>query len=561
MIRQILSLSRLWMLSGSLVAGVAAHAQTGPGAVGPASPTPATVATSASISADDYVQLEVTLKAGTGQNVMVFNHCPDGELWHLDLKSLLGSAKHATLGVSIDVPGLNRLTLMPVSIDIKKSGLFGSNRTCTVTVDQIHYLSPLLAVRKYDGQSIGVTSVLSVSKTPNPTLATTLNGVLNITGKLSGLPVASALQFQGAVTNVLGQVAISNTETSGQHFIITPGPVPADYSWTAPAMLTSGDGGPGTDVVLTARLLPRQSLFRAPASGRWTVSDVLGTGFGSDLLGSANPAGDLGGYLMATDSTNLNNLRNASTAVSASVACDSIRSKVIGLGLTDADEALVLWAVTHQYTPASGVRPSDIDAMNCLSGAWNDLPATIVATKVPIVPPPPPGAPPTTVAMKAATQVDNAFAVFLEAATWPARAAAADALFGYPLVYTDTGSILMPTATLHSTAEWPVNMTSRDAVIAPKVRCYAYRPATDPQPVGTARSVMYAVADAPAVSGQGRQVILASYFANGPSADPAKIAEIDVLTDLTADQRTAITAALKAGSCPNGEKPALIFSN
>jgi hypothetical protein len=559
MIRQILSLSRPLILSGALVAGVAAHAQTVPDTVGLAPSTPITVPISMSVTADEYVQLEVTLKAGAGQNVVVFNHCPDGELWHLDLKSLLGSAKHATLGVSIDVPRLNPLTLMPVSIDIKKSGLFGSNRSCTVTVDQIHYLSPLLAVRKYDGQSIGVTSVLAVSKTPNPTLATTLNGVLSVTGKLSGLPVASALQFQGAVTNVLGQVAISNTETSGQHFIITPGPVPADFSWTAPAMLMSGDGGAGTDIVLTARLLPRQSLFRAPESGRWTVSDVLGTGFGGDLLGNANPAGDLGGYLMATDGTDLNNLRNATTLASASVACDSVRSKVIGLGLTEADEALVLWAVTHQYPPTNGVKPSDIDAMTCLSGVWKKLPAIIDPAK--IDPTPPPGPPPTTVAMKATTQVDNAFAIFFEAATWPARASAADALFGYPLVYTDTGAILMSTATLHSTAEWPVNMTSRDAVIAPKVRCYAYRPATDPQPLGTARSVMYAVADAPAVGGQNRQVILASYFANGAPTDPAKIAEIDVLTDLTADQRTAIIAALKVGSCPNGEKPAMIFGN
>ena len=56
-------------------------------------------------------------------------------------------------------------------------------------------------------------------------------------------------------------------------------------------------------------------------------------------------------------------------------ACKPIL-EVQSMGLSDRDQALLMWAVTHNQ-PSPSLSPFDIDSLQCLNLAWTYLPSEI----------------------------------------------------------------------------------------------------------------------------------------------------------------------------------------
>jgi len=520
---------------------------------------PVTRAAAATIETSGYVRLEVTLTTSAASKEVTFNQaCPERSLWGISLKELLAGQEHVTLGVSISAPGVSAIEFKPLAIDKKSSGLFGTNRQCSIVLDEMRYLSPVYYVRRYENQQFTVAPIYKKADAANPGLADTINAATAFALKLSGVPAETAAPYQDQLKTILGNVSVSATETFPKHPVIKPGPVPGDdmFQWRTNGIFKVS--GKPVDVILTARLIPVTSLISDPTPGpdgkvRWEVSDVLNSPFAANLAPGANPGGTIGSYLTSTAAYDLANFGKATTKGEASNACDPLLPRVRAMGLSDRDEALLLWAVTHDRPP-SALSPYELDHLNCLDAAWRNLPAEISAGRIVAQDPPPATlTPPGLKQMKAATQVDDAFAIFFKTTVWAERRQVAAALFGYPAQYDDPAGLLFDaTAKLDNADQW-LALHIAATPVADRIGCYAYVPAAD----ASGQSVMYAVADT--VAGRNApQAVLTVTFANVEAGADAKIAAIDVSSTVSAAQKAAITGA-NGSICSSGYKPALIF--
>ena len=106
-------------------------------------------------------------------------------------------------------------------------------------------------------------------------------------------------------------------------------------------------------------------------------------------------------------------------------------------------------------------------------------------------PPPSPGVPPTTKQMQAATQIDDAFAVFLKTTLWAERRKIAAGLFSYPTKYDDANGLLFDSASTVENADQWLDLHVAPTPMASRVGCYTYLPATGP----SGKSMMYAIAE------------------------------------------------------------------
>ncbi|MFO6430284.1 hypothetical protein ACLBKT_09395 [Erythrobacter sp. W302b] len=524
----------------------------------------------ANIERGGYVRLEVTLTTTATDKVMIFNSaCPKQSLWGIDLKELLSGSNNVTMGVSITSPGMGALEFTPLSIDRKSSGFLGSNKTCDVMIDQMRYLSPAFYVRSYEQQQFTVAPTYKQTTSANPGLSATIDTALSIALKLAAVPAEIAAPYQGQVKNVLGQMSVSNNERFSKHPIIRPGPVPADaeFQWRTNGLFTAKDKSTPLDVILTARLIPVATLIPDPpaASGGspvWDVSDVLSSPFAANLSPGVNPGGTLGSYISSTAATDIANFRKAATKSEASNSCDPILARVQAMGLSDRDEGLLMWAITHDRPPAA-VDSFDIDNLSCLRDAWRFAPTEVVATRDTTEPAPPtpkpvvtPGVPATVKQMKAATQIDDSFAIFFKTTVWKERRKIAAGLFRYPVQYTDAGGLIFDSSSaLDNVDQWLALHTDATPVVE-RIGCYTYVAAADP----AGKSVMYAVADMmPGKSAT--QALLTITFANVPSTEDAKIEAIDVTPSISADQKAKIQTANGAKCSASGYKPELVFGS
>lgn len=523
----------------------------------------------AQIAENDYVQLEVTLTLSTTTKTLTFNtFCPKQSLWGIDLKSLLGGAKHIVLGVNISGPNIAPMTFTPLTIDKKSSGPLGLNKSCDVSIDQIRYLSPLAYVRSHKDEPFNIAPSYSETTTVNPGVIDTIEAVLTETAKLAKIPSETAKPINDGLAKQLGQIAVNHKETLAKHLVITPGPVPADSDnqWRTTGLFSDGKNVTPVDVILTARLIVKPTMIPDPAAGagglvRWSTSDVLTTPLD---LGGSNPGGTIGSYVESRI-PEIATFRTAPTIGEAFNACETVRRRVrevVG-GMSDRDEGLLMWALTHDSGPHAPVTQFQVDNLHCLQDAWRFVPAEVLATRVlaepppplPPTPPAPPTSPPTTKQMKQTTQIDDAFALFFKTANWPERRKFGDILFGYPLTYTDVKSALFDSsASVMNVDQWLAYHTA-PVPVAARIGCYTYIPASG----DAGSSVMYAIAD---TNGTGKlaQVLVIATFANVAANGDAKIQALEVLDTITEAQRKQIRDA-NGTVCASGYAPALAFGN
>lgn len=507
-----------------------------------------------------YVRLEVTLATTSNDKIITFQSaCPKRSLWGIDLKELLSGSKHVTLGVAITSPLMGPLEFTPVSIDKKVSGFLGTNKSCDVMIDQIRYLSPAYYVRSYENQQFTVAPTFKVTNAVNPALQATIDTAVSFALKLSAIPAESAAPYQDQLKTLLGQVAVSGNESFPKHPIIRPGPVPADseFEWRTVGLFTPKDHSAPLDVVLIARLIPQPTLVSDPPAGAdgkvgWTPTNVLSSPFAANLTPGVL-GGTLGIYISAAVPNDLANFRRASTKTEASNACDPIQTKVQSMGLSDRDSALLMWAITHDRPP-SGVDTFDLDNLQCLAHAWTFAPSEVLATRdTTPKDEPAPGAPPTVKQMQAATQIEDAFAIFFKTTVWAERRKIGAALFKYPARYVDADGLLFDSSSSLENADQWLALHTAATPVADRVGCYTYVPAAN----SSGNSVMYAIADMVS-GGSAPQALLTTTFANVSGNDDARIDSLEVATVVSADQKAKILAT-HGGQCPSGYKPAIIF--
>jgi hypothetical protein len=534
-------------------------------AQGPA--TAANAASQAQISESGYVRLEVTLATTAKDKGITFTRaCPTRSLWGIDLKELLKKgSEHVTLGVAITSPGVTTLEFTPVAIDRKREGFLGWSKNCDVMIDEMRYLSPAYYVRRYKNEQFTVAPTFKRTNAASPGLAATIDAAASHALKLAGVPAETAKPYFDQVKMILGQVSVSGNEKFPKHPVILPGPVPSDdqFQWRTTGLLPAQPGGEQVDVVLTARLIPVESLITNPPAGAggkpvWTISVVLTSPFAANLAAGVNPGGTLGSYVETAAATDLANFRKAATKAEASNGCDPLRSRVRQMGLSDRDEALLMWALTHDRAPTA-LKAHEVDDLPCLTDAWNYVPAEIAAArakepvKIDPKPEPIPLVPPSIKMMKQTTQIDDAFALFLKTSVWAERRRNAALLFAYPAAYADPkGALFDSSASLENVDQWLALHTAATP-IAERVGCYTYVPAAD----AAGKSVMYAIADTIG-AGKPAQVLLVATFANSPANGDAKIQALEVSETIAAEQKAKIAAA-QGPQCASGYKPALVF--
>lgn len=265
--------------------------------------------------------------------------------------------------------------------------------------------------------------------------------------------------------------------------------------------------------------------------------------------------------MTATAGTDLNGFRNAANLDAAAGACGRLQERVAGLGLSLRDGALAMWALTHSSTPNSAIKQYQIDDLGCLAESWQYVPAEVRAmrvsrppeTQLPPPPPPPTLVAPTVLQMKATTQIDDTFARFFVATVGAQRRSNAEALFAYPLTYTDSSSLLLATSTIENAYEWN-ELQTVPAVLLQRVGCYTYVAAS----AAGGRSRMFAIGE---VASTGQQLLLTSIFANAPAGTNAKIETLIVVDSITEEERALMRATQRDGQCSSGYAPALLFQN
>jgi hypothetical protein len=534
---------------------VAILAAAMPVAAAAAPPLPS--ANTGTILPDGYVQLEVRLSVSGAAGPMTFNFCPDENLWKVDLKSLLAGAKQVTVGITITDPNLQKLSLTPFSVVQQRSGPFGWNRHCTVNVDEVLYDSPIVSVRRHRGRSFAVSPSYGQSTNVNAGIIDTTKAAVGLATGFAGVPVETATAATTQVANLLNGIAVANTEVDTRYLQIKDGPIPdpALTTWVAKGAVGGGKGSPVRDLTVTARLVPIDSLI--PPTGSppgWTTTSVMTAPY-AILDTAVNPTETIGGHMQAIDHQDIDSFATAATAQAASIACAAIKSKVDPLGLSLHDSALLMWALTHENPPAA-VSSYDIDRMQCLKDSWANVPPAILATKVtaPPTPPKPAGAAPTVRQMQAATQIDNAFAIFFVAPTWTQRKGIAGALFSYPVTYTDPKALLLPGSTQVANLDQWLELHRDETPIAKRIGCYTYVPSAK---TGD-KSIMYAIADVPTGA---KQVVVTASFANAAPGADAQIDSLSVDDAVNDQERALMLAAQSGGHCESGYTPALLFSH
>jgi len=363
----------------------------------------------------EYVRLEVSLKLGSGGPMHFLSSCPKSGVWAVDLKSMFGSSDHAVLGTAISGPQVPKMVLTPLTVDRKATGFLGLGRSCEVDLDQIRYASPVLSVGRHHGEQFSVAPSFSETRAANPAIGDTVKTAIGIATRLAGVPAEAAAPYQREVLDLLSAVRVESKETLGKALVIETGPVPADSEnqWIVPGLFRNRQTGRPEDLVLTARLVPIPTLMPTPPPGPagspgWSVSYILASRFDPDP--SSSGAGSFGSYAGSKLASSISDLAQSQSVEAAGNACNALKQQVDDLGLSNRDVVLVMWALTHRFTPRAPLTAGQLDHLGCLEDTWAFAPPEVAALRRADVPPLPDAAAPSIREMRVAAELGDAFA-------------------------------------------------------------------------------------------------------------------------------------------------------
>jgi len=304
-------------------------------------------------------------------------------------------------------------------------------------------------------------------------------------------------------------------------------------------------------VTLTATLEPVLTMIPDIAGVAWQPNDVESVAFPLDGSLNLAPGRNFGQFFQQYAAAELNSYIAQSTISAANAACLSLRSKIDTIGLSDRDEALVLWAELQRNPNFND--SDNLYSIQCMRSVAQNLPASLSASAGPVVPA-------STHDMKGS---ESDLVDFFLASTWDARSEGARDLFSYPLKFDDPNHLIFATADhITSNTDWLQYMPTRDAPILAHIGCFAYFANSGPGSLASkygGQSFAAAVAQLLG-SGPARNAAMIITFAPVKSNGEVLIDQITVSPDFASDIRSQLVAQFKnRGNCGNGWMPPLIF--
>jgi hypothetical protein len=511
------------------------------------------------IGIDDYVQLRVALYV-PGDSI-VLDYCPKGSIWGVDFDNLTKGDTVANVGVAIDAPSLPPIGLRPILFSRKSAGFLGWARDCELTADAIQYRSPLYYVHRNAGLEFAVSPSLTTASGLSPQIRATLKTAAKATMALSGVPAATAAPYLGVLDKGL-EGSIENRQQFTKHLFIASEQVRKPIVWTAGNVLEHGKGGRNLDMVLVAQLVPMPAIVQRPDdNGEWQPSYVLNSAF--NVGANDIPPGDrtLGGHVSRIATKELMEFSEAASEEAANIACNAVASRVESIGLSDRDAALTIWALAHRRSELGKATTAEVDEMRCLASRWPALSAAGITRR----PPTPSLEPPTLRQMKSTAEIDDQLAMFFRSSSWVEQRRYGEALFNYPLEYSDPASVVMRESTaVENVNGWLVNEFERDRPLLARVGCYAYFEAPSAELPAKARgeSTMMAIGEvegSPPEMTRREVLIRMSFSPTAKDVDP-RISKVAVETEVPAGARASMLQALGSNStCRSGYQPKLLF--
>ena len=515
------------LLLSSACASSAAAAQSSSTET-PAAP-PAAAVSIFHFDPNKYAVLHVTAAYEGGVNQL--GKCPKQAPWGENISDYVNRHKAFGIGLKVQLPGAPEIQFNPINIDFTGGAIpVLSGVKCKPIIQEVDYTSPLYAMDRYKGQQIVVTPSLFANAKSSEDLKTALSASLSVLGTAAGFPAPLAAQAGAAAGRIVDGAAIDTSETFAVPFTISDTPLNTEKEWSV------GDGILTQPSKMKIRIWMTvvDSFVTKGADQPWQPSIVTDTRV--PIASASNPGSPeiLGNYAKTYASAQFIAYLQATTAVRTEETCKALKERLQGLGLTNGDRALLMWAQTRE-TPAT-VTGGTVDATSCMRGEWAYLPAEIKPrVDPPIEKPPEPGTPPTTDQMRWIEREDGGVSDFFLLADPDARKTVAVTLFAYPAVIDGGTSKLFDPAQykVESAGDW-LRVIDKNAAILQRIGCYAYF-----NNGGTTESYMIAVGQAPAAQGGTETLVTLTFAAAQPKAN-ALIKRIEVNANPTAAQREAM---------------------
>jgi hypothetical protein len=525
------------------------------------------------LTSESYAQLRIAVFVPNGQTQAKMDHCPDKGVWDFDLSNLTKGDKTTTLGLTLTGPGFaSPVTLNPLNIKKYSSGWFGLGSSCSISVDVINYTSSVYYVRTSAGQ-FTISPVYATTAKLGTDIANDLNSLVTAASTMAGVTAVAAAPYLAQIKNQLDNAQNSGSQTWIQHPTIQAGAAQPIYTWELVGVIQEADGTPPGNLFLVAQLVAAPPIIPAPAGGAWTSGDVLNAAFNLSVPSNPAPTNTLGAYISSKFSADLQAYTSANTDDAANLACGTVSRDIQGVGLSDRETALTVWAEAKQRVVLTRATDATVDNMTCLSNQWPFLIAAGI-TKTPLPPTPPvqPIAPagqfPTVAQMQQTIEINDALARMLVKAAWTDQGHYIDQVLSYPMNIIDAQAVMTRgSAAIPNQQAWLLNEFQRDSSVLSQVGCYAYFDINaDPSRFAaqeTGASMMFAIGVLPTTSPQpGKEVALRLSFGQTPGGNNTKVTKLEVLNSITPTEKAAILSAIGSPTqCPSGNSPAILFTH
>ncbi|WP_084583865.1 hypothetical protein [Sphingomonas azotifigens] len=514
-----------------------------------------------SLSNDGYAQLRVVIYIPDAQNDVALDQCPKHGIWDINLDALLAGNRQATFGLKITLPNNGTSTFVDFTpFDLTKEKKFLGSK-CNIKIDVLKYSSPIYYVRNNSNTNgtFDLAPNYHLSKKIDPQVQANVATAVSAASTLAGIPGPIATPLIKTMTNALSAASVDSTSIFVQHAVIQAGPVAAPFTWSLTNSETDVVGLP--KMVLIAQLIPVDSIITL--DGQQT-SAVLRSPF---RIGASPAAistdGTIGDYVEKQFSSQVNAYQTAQ-AGELNLACNNLAGSITGMGLSDRDAALVLWAETRWRVAAGKDQGSTIDSLPCLSNMWHVIQPLGLTPSPPPVPPPAPGQAPTVAQMQIVTDVRTAFARFFVSPAWVDQNRYGSLIFAYPLQFNDPDAALLRQSKTAANGDGISVAEYREQALLETVGCYAYFD-INADPTGYARtfgahSLMIAIGKIGQNGGPsaGKEVAIIASFNETPGGSTSKIAQMDVMTALPPSARQAMLRQLGGPVCDSGYRPQML---
>ena len=512
-----------------------------------------------SLSNDGYAQLRVAIYIPDGQNDVALDQCPKHGIWDINLDTLLSGNRQTTFGLKVTLPKNGTSTSVDFTpLDLTKEKKFlGSN--CSLKIDVLKYSSPVYYVRNNSNSNgtFDLAPNYHLSKKIDPQVQADVATAVSAASTLAGIPGPIATPLIKTVTSALSAASVDSTSTFVQHAVIQAGPVAAPFTWSLTNSERDIVGLP--KMVLVAQLVPIDSIITLDGH---QISAVLRSPF---RIGASTDA-------ISTDGTIGDYIEKKSDSVKAyqtakpgelNAQCVTLAKSINGMGLSERDAALVLWAETRSRVVASQDPPGTVDNLPCLGDMWNAI-QPLGFTPVQLVPPTAPGQAPTVAQMQIVTDVRTAFARFFVSAAWTDQDRYGNLIFAYPLQFNDPNAALLRQSKSAANGDGISVAEYREQTLLETVGCYAYFDING-DPTGFAKSfgthsMVIAIGKVAQNGGPsaGKEVAIATSFNETPGGATSKIAQVDVMTALPPSAKQAMLRQLGGTVCDSGYRPLML---